>query len=268
MLLAGLGNALFHVGAGAVALDVDRGKAWAPGVFVAPGAAGLFVGLAVGRSGAFVFWPFTAALAVAFALALLAPMPQPHEPTPPATPMGSGLGALVVGLLLFSVAVRAFVGSAGAFACPKSAAVPIALTAAAVLGKGAGGFLADRFGWRLVAVGALLLSAPLIAAGGRSLPWLAAGMLLFQMTMPVTLAAVYNVLRGRPALSFGLACAALVAGAIPTYFHAVKIHFSAALLAAAIVTSAVALFAALGCLAKIGACGPRRDAAPGAQPVP
>ena len=40
-------------------------------------------------------------------------------------------------------------------------------------------------------------------------------MLVFQFTMPVTLAAVYLALPRRPGLAFGLPCLALLLGALP-----------------------------------------------------
>jgi Na+/H+ antiporter NhaD/arsenite permease-like protein len=42
-------------------------------------------------------------------------------------------------------------------------------------------------------------------------------MLLFQMTMPVTLTAVHRLLPKRPAFSFGLTCLALIIGAAPVF---------------------------------------------------
>jgi FSR family fosmidomycin resistance protein-like MFS transporter len=41
LVLAGIGNAAFHVGAGGLSLHVCRGRAAPPGIFVAPGALGL-----------------------------------------------------------------------------------------------------------------------------------------------------------------------------------------------------------------------------------
>jgi len=43
IVLVGLGNALFHLGAGSICLNLTAGRAAASGIFVAPGAAGLFL---------------------------------------------------------------------------------------------------------------------------------------------------------------------------------------------------------------------------------
>lgn len=51
-------------------------------------------------------------------------------------------------------------------------------------------------------------------------------MLVFQMTMPVTLVAVLRVMPARPGLAFGLPCLALVAGALPTFYRQTQALFT------------------------------------------
>ena len=48
VVVAGLGNAIFHVAGGSISLRLAPGRASAPGIFVAPGAAGLAVGALLG----------------------------------------------------------------------------------------------------------------------------------------------------------------------------------------------------------------------------
>ena len=55
VVLAGLGNAAFHVGAGAMVLRLSPNRAAAAGLFVAPGAIGLAIGHWCGTS--FRYWP-------------------------------------------------------------------------------------------------------------------------------------------------------------------------------------------------------------------
>jgi hypothetical protein len=48
--------------------------------------------------------------------------------------------------------------------------------------------------------------------------WLALpGLLIFQATMPVTLAAMMHLFPTRPGLGFGILCVALVSGSLPAY---------------------------------------------------
>lgn len=222
VLIAGAGNALFHVGAGAMVLTGSRGRAASAGVFVAPGALGLGLGLLLGRKFLTVpLWPWLFAIAAAFAMVLLVARKTPAEPPAingvarPAFRRGEIAG--IVALLAVSVAVRSLAGSVGCDACPRGCFLMVALPIAACAGKFTGGFLADRFGWIELSTLALLASAPLLAFSGGDL-WLALpGQMIFQMTMPVTLAAMMRLMPARPGFGFGLLCVALVAGTLPAY---------------------------------------------------
>jgi FSR family fosmidomycin resistance protein-like MFS transporter len=122
----------------------------------------------------------------------------------------------VLVLLLTSVAVRSLVGLSASRGYPRDTWLLLGLPLAAALGKGVGGFLADRWGWVRTTVTALLVAVPLVAVQyPHPLPLLA-GLLVFQTTMPVTLVAVARLLPGRPGTAFGLPCLALAVGALPT----------------------------------------------------
>jgi len=260
---AGLGNALFHIGGGVLSLRVQPGRATAPGLFVAPGAAGVAVGILAGRAGA-PAWPFVAAVALLttalwFAWPALGgaprsaraaravPAPRSTSVAGPALPPAASprLGfAVAVALLLLVVALRSFVGLDLVMPWKSDVTLLAMLTAAVVLGKAAGGVAADRFGWRPVACGALLVSAPLLAVGAAS-PWAGiVGILVFNMTMPVTLAATARLMPGQEGFAFGLTCLALFCGALPVLAGWTP-PLGAAALAAACGAAALALWAAL-----------------------
>ena len=224
VLIAGTGNALFHVGAGAMVLAGSRGRAAPAGVFVAPGALGLGLGLLLGRKFLAVpLWPWLFAIAAACVAVLLVATATPSREQAPsadkaARPECHRLEIFgVAALLAVSVAVRSLVGTVGCDACTRGFFLLVALPFAAFAGKLTGGFLADRFGWIDLSMVALLASAPLLAFSGGDL-WLALpGMIIFQMTMPVTLAAMLRLLPAWPGFGFGLLCAALVGGTLPAF---------------------------------------------------
>jgi FSR family fosmidomycin resistance protein-like MFS transporter len=216
----GLGNAAFHVGGGVMSLKAAPGRATPLGVFVAPGAAGVVAGTLVGRAGGPV-WLFAVALLPLAAATLVLPAPV-FAANPSSSRSGSDVSAaaatgleLIVLLLLFVIAVRAYAGMA--LVLPWKSHLPLLafLTTGVVLGKGLGGVLADRFGWRAVAVSALLLSIPLLALGPTSAAAGVAGSFLFNMTMPITLVAVAHALHGHDGFAFGLTCLALFVGSAP-----------------------------------------------------
>jgi len=213
----GLGNALFHVGAGAMVLRRCGGRATTPGIFVAPGAAGVCAGIWIGLAG----FPARGLLALAAAAGLVLTAIARPAAAPPAArapgrrpPAGAAAVALCAALLCGSVAVRALAGRtiSGLWA---GAAVGLAITAAAVVGKMAGGWLGDRLGWRVVGVGSLLLVAPLVVLAPAHAPVAVGALLLVQLTMAVTLTATYVAMPARPGLAFGLPCLALLIGSAP-----------------------------------------------------
>jgi FSR family fosmidomycin resistance protein-like MFS transporter len=251
MALAGLGNALFHLGAGAMVLSAAQGRAGPAGVFVAPGALGLGLGIWFGRGGVAPAWPISALVVIGLVAAFLLEDPKPSGvPLAPAHKPAKDLGRVacvaVLGLLLVSVAIRSFVGFAGTYQCDKTSMLIIAgVPLAGFAGKLVGGFVSDRIGWIDTSVGALLVSAPLIAYSG-GVPYTAlAGLFVFQITMPVTLTATYLLMPKMPATAFGLPTLALIAGAVPTFYPWGRRMYGSHLFLALIVTSALAVYLGL-----------------------
>jgi FSR family fosmidomycin resistance protein-like MFS transporter len=101
---------------------------------------------------------------------------------------------------------------------PRTPELLVTLSVAAFLGKSLGGVIADRLGWVKTAVGALLLSCPLLFYGAVHPLLLALGLFVFQMTMPITLVALSRAMPSRPATAFGWSCLALQLGSLPSVF--------------------------------------------------
>jgi predicted MFS family arabinose efflux permease len=134
---------------------------------------------------------------------------------------------------------------AGGYQCPKATAIAFGFGFAGFAGKALGGVLSDRLGWIKVGVATLLISAPLIAFGGSNYVLVTIGVFLVQMTMPVTLVALFALLPGRPAFAFGLSCLAYIAGAIPTFYHQVRAFYGPFAFLALMLLSAITLYAGL-----------------------
>ena len=212
----GVGNALFHIGGGVEVLysTEDMGPL---GIFVAPGAIGLALGLTLKRSGTWGPCAVAAAL-IACAAALLLGRKEDGERHcfMQGRDMGCASGAAA---LLFSVvALRSWAGLGASFPW-KAGALALAAACAAALGKALGGMLSDRFGpervsaWSLCAGAALFLLSRLWGAGLMAL-------VLFNMTMPVTLWAMARLMPRLRGFSFGLLTFALFLGFLPVYFGA------------------------------------------------
>jgi FSR family fosmidomycin resistance protein-like MFS transporter len=245
VVCAGLGNALFHIGGGVISLSLTPRKAAAPGIFVAPGALGVLAGTLLGKNGSFIAWPFLAAIAVAGFLIFIIPQPAIYQSQPEPAQKPKFKAEYIIYLILFVVAIRSLVGFAIIFPWKTDINLLVILTLAVALGKGLGGFLADKFGWMPVAVGSLVLSIPLLTMGA-SVPALGImGMFLFNITMPVTLTMVSNLLPGKPGMAFGLTCAALLLGTLPAFSTLQPSLNNMVFIDIAIVISALSLFVSL-----------------------
>lgn len=257
--VVGVSNALFHVGAGALVLRASGERSTESGVFVGPGAIGLFAGLWLGAGELPLRWAIVIALmlSVPLILTLARAVVRPTEERLPAVNRGVVLVVVICAVcLLGSVMVRSLIGGtiAGSWR-GVSSGVMLSLALAACGGKMLGGFVSDRLGWTTISVSALLLSAPLVSLLVGHAAGAVAGMLLFQMTMPVTLKAMHHVLPERPGLAFGVPCLALILGALPGllgYGHLLRSWW---LVAAMLGVSTLLILGGLRLLVRVGASG-------------
>lgn len=218
-VVAGLGNALFHLGGGIDTLNESGEKCGKLGVFVSPGAFGIFFGTRLGRVKALnAYWVIAGLVLVGILILLMAARKGMlrHSGNVPVSFDGIGDPGVVPAALCFFLVVclRSFAGSSMAFPWKSVGQWGVILTCGVVFGKTAGGFLADRFGavrstWvTLGAAAVLFLFADHPLAGVTAV-------FLFNMTMPVTLGALGRMLPGVKGFAFGTLTLALFVGLVP-----------------------------------------------------
>lgn len=216
----GIGNALFHTGAGVDVIEEDfacnrQGRYL--GIFVAPGAIGLYLGMLLGKR---TSHPVVGVIAgVMMLLLLLRRLQRDTTDVQRAYPASRGGKKLI--MLAFCclavVIIRSLVGLSVSFpwkAFPLMAALAVFCAAA---GKCCGAFLAARFGICRTATATLLLSSACYLLGDAGVFGLAA-VFLFNMTMPLTLYLLADKLRGLPGFAFGLLTFGLFLGFLPVYW--------------------------------------------------
>ena len=211
-VLAGLGNALYHVGGGVAVLHAWPRRAGPLGVFVSPGAFGIFFGTMLGKSAAPVLYP-TLALTALCALGILILCKGEKAPAMDAGVRGAGTLALLC--LFLVVCLRSCLGFLFVFPW-KTGAWAVFAVCGVVLGKTAGGWLSDRIGAKWASVASLGLAAALFLLSGSPICGTLA-VFLFNMSMPITLRAAADALPGMPGFSFGLLTFALFLGFLPTW---------------------------------------------------
>ena len=215
----GIGNALFHVGGGVDVMEEDimthkKGKAL--GLFVAPGAIGLYVGTLISKGFQNMTVPICSALCMAVLLYLLfrfgnEPKRQMQEAEAPG--WGNGIPIFCCFLV---VVLRSWVGLAVSFQWKAFASFAALAVFAAAAGKFCGGLLAARFGIRSTAAVSLLLAAVCYLAADIPMFGIAA-VFLFNMSMPLTLWLVGKMLPHLAGFSFGLLTFGLFLGFLPVY---------------------------------------------------
>ncbi len=216
----GIGNCLYHVGGGVDVLHFSEKKQWMLGMYVSPGAIGLFLGGCLAREQ--TVSPLAVGLALLAAGLLLIgglykihPFKRPSGNVPvDVTPVGSA-PLLAFFSLFLVVALRSYAGLTQTFAWKSGTWVVLAVLGLA-LGKAMGGFLADRFGALPTAAVTLSASAVLYAFSEHAVCGLLA-VLLFNMTMPLTLFAMAELFPGARGFAFGTLTFALFLGYLPTW---------------------------------------------------
>lgn len=248
LVVTALGNAFFHVGGGIESLVHSGGKLYRGGVFVSAGAYGVVLGTLVGsKTGMSDYNPvllIEPALLAVFCAVICYIANKKYPSTEDCEISGTASEKagiwIVLGLALLSVVIRSFGGTAIPMEWKTTMRLGLVSGGAAFFGKFIGGFAADVFGARRTGIVTLLASLPLVIFGSGNMFVSAAGVILFNMTMPITLGIVAEKLSKNPGIAFGLTTAALLLGAVPSFF--VMLSGKIFLLVPAVFVSAVCIY--------------------------
>lgn len=218
---AGVGNALFHAGGGVYVLD-KYDSSGALGIFVSPGAIGLYLGTTAGKEDrlSYIFPMLIMLFAAAFIFASPYIFRSDNKKGAAAENFFSFKASAplcTAAFLFFAVVV---IRSLGGFALsfewkitPMAAFASVLVTAG---GKAIGGFVSDFFGKESAAAVSMFGAALLYLFSDNIICGLAA-ILLFNMSMPITLRAAADIFKGGRGFSFGLLTFALFLGYVPSY---------------------------------------------------
>ena len=219
-----LGNACTHVAGAQATLRCAEGKLAPSAIFVAGGSFGVITGRLLSVSAvpplAIVLFAFTAMPFVFTARAdrmrTDAQSDVPCAAFRCSDPDRSAVWVIV--LAVFVVIVRGYMGYGIPTSWIKTTAQTVLLYVTMGLGKALGGILADRFGVRRTALFSAAAAVPFLLCGDRVMLVSLVGVMLFSMTMSVTLGLLVSVLPASPGLAFGLTTIGLFIGTVPTFF--------------------------------------------------
>lgn len=243
-LVAGIGNSLFHVGGGIDVLNISDKKAALSGIFVSTGAMGIFLGTKSSSIGFNKYYIVILSLIFA-AIVLFILYNQIKEKVKNEEmiiPELTSRKMTAIICLIFTVVVRSYVGFILAFDWKSSFALALTATFAVVFGKMLGGIIGDKIGLKKISLISLGISAILFIFAFNN--WICGtlAILLFNMTMPITLSSLSNLLPKNKGMAFGLLTFALFIGAIPVFCGYDEVLFNPVGLFITVIISAIVLY--------------------------
>jgi len=224
VIVVGIGNAMFHIGGGIDVLNISEKKLGALGVFVSPGAFGIFYGTMAGKGSGFpvVIIPLVLVAAAALLLVVHNMQRGTYPKNAPFSLDGISTRHVIIAAscLFLVVCLRSFTGLALDFSWKSVGFWGTVLACAVVFGKTIGGFVADRLGVIKTSLFSLGVAALLFLLPQFPLTGIAA-VFFFNMTMPITLWAMAKLFPGAKGFAFGLLTFGLFLGFLPVYLGTV-----------------------------------------------
>jgi FSR family fosmidomycin resistance protein-like MFS transporter len=249
-VIAGIGNACFHVGGGIDVIHAGGGCASLPGVFVSTGALGIYLGGLVYKYGFGKAYAIPVAavacliITAAMMLHLYRFMQMPYKNTNVSimqamykiynnfyTPSKSvrdrflttkyekkGAFVLICICLITTVCIRSYVGTVISYEWRSSFVPGLMFVIGIILGKALGGIIGDKTLWGAAGTVSLLISCVFLTLGNHSPIFGIIGIFAFNITMPLTLTSLANLMPFHTGLAFGITTFALFMGFIPSIF--------------------------------------------------
>lgn len=128
----------------------------------------------------------------------------------------------IIILATFVVAVRSFMSYGIPTTWNKTVVDAIMLYLFMMLGKALGGYLVDTIGIRKTAYLSTLVAFPFLIFGGSVIYISLIGVMLFSMTMPITLAIIVSETKENLGLGFGFTTIGLFLGCLPVFFFKIN----------------------------------------------
>ena len=212
--LVGLGNAAFHIGGGKESLCAGGKRAGPVGVFVAPGAVGIFLGpLAAKLSPSFVY--AGAAVLLLCAGLLFFCRSEALQTAPEKSKLPFWCLGLLISCMFFTVLLRSYTGSILHYDFQSSFWGAAVFVLCVFAGKFFGGIFADTWGgFSFSLVSQTVCTALFVLSVFYPVCGLPA-IFLFNTTMAITASALYRALPRYSGTMFGLTTFALFLGIVP-----------------------------------------------------
>ena len=244
-IIAGIGNAMFHVGGGIDVLNISDKKATLSGIFVSTGAMGIFLG---GKSISIGFnkYYIVILLLIISAMLLFGLYNQIKNQVNNSkiTVIKLTKNELIAIICIFiTVCIRSYVGMILAFDWKSTFAFSLLAIFGVFFGKMIGGVIGDKIGFEKISISLLISAICFVFSFTNPIIGIIA-ILLFNMTMPITLICLSNIFENNKGLAFGLLTLALFVGSVPTFVGYNQLFTKTGLFSITLI-SAIILYVAL-----------------------
>jgi hypothetical protein len=125
---------------------------------------------------------------------------------------------LVIVIAVFVVIIRGYMGYGIPTSWNKTTIQTVILFCTMGIGKCLGGLLSDAYGIRKIGTISTLIAIPFLCFGNDLMIVSLLGVMMFSMTMSITLAILASVYKDRPGLAFGFTTIGLFLGTAPIFF--------------------------------------------------
>ena len=219
-IIAGVGNGMFHVGGGIDVLNLSGKKSVLLGIFISPGALGIYLGRVLSAENSFPLIVIIPALIIAAGIILAVCRGKGGKYSDNLSfglPKTNSFGRIKTISLFIVVFIRSFVGLSLNFQWANEGSWLLIIVICVVIGKAVGGILNDWIGAAKCASLSLCFSSFLFLL--PQFPFFGVlAVLFFNMTMPVTLFEITKIFPNAKGFAFGLLTFALFLGFLPVYF--------------------------------------------------
>jgi len=224
LILLCIGNACIHVNGAEVTLRCSNGKLSHSALFVSGGSFGVISGKLLQK----ISMPYIVIIILCITtipFILLAEYYRKEADLKSSHPCEkfnynskkASLGLIVI-LSILIVIVRGYMGYGIPTSWNKTTFQTILLFSFMGIGKALGGIVADIIGVKKTAIISATLALPFLLFGDNFMIISLIGVMLFSMTMSITLALLVSVLKDTPGLAFGLTTIGLFLGTVPVFF--------------------------------------------------
>lgn len=220
ILVVSVGNCMIHIQGAETTLRSSDGKMTPSAVFVAGGSFGVITGKLLAAHQVPILYVAAIHLLMLVPLLLCRRYADLIDESNLAAydltdPNRSNRTVLVLAVLV--VVVRAYMGYGIPTTWNKTQVQTVLLYCAMGVGKALGGVLIDRIGVRKTALISTIGALPFLLAGNNLMMISLFGIMLFSMTMAITLGLLVSRLKEAPGVAFGLTTIGLFLGTLPVF---------------------------------------------------